>query len=79
MWIYAWQNNYSVDFITSVTWFEYNLQTRYKIQTRCYNSSSTGARTFRLCQMYMHNKRIAQMISSTWPCDLGTIYRHDKK
>lgn len=52
-----------------------NLQTIYKMGTRCCIFSSVGSRIFHFCEMFIHNKRIKQMKPPTWSHDPGTIYR----
>ena len=50
------------------------LHTRCKKSTRCCISSSLSVRTFKLCQIYMQNKRLTQMMSWCWLLKLGTVY-----
>ena len=38
-------------------------------------STSISARTFKLCQVYIHNKVLIQLILLNWLRGLGTIYR----
>ena len=44
-------------------------------ESTCRISGSASARTFKHCQIFVHNKRITHILWTTCSRDLGTIYR----